>query len=69
MFSQEMSAIANIRAIHTAQQEYRSLYGKYATSLAERGPPVTVAGAGAADLIDITLAGGEKGGYRFVLSP
>ena len=70
MFSQEMTALSSIRTIQTAQQQYYSKYGKYATSLTELGP--LTAGAGgpaAADLIDSTLASGEKGGYKFTLSP
>src|SRR5438477_5854179 len=70
MYSQETAAIGAIRTIHTAQVQYYSQYGKYATSLTELGPPAAGGGASpaGADLIDSTLAAGEKGGYKYALS-
>ena len=42
---------------------------QYAASLTELGPPASGAeGPAAANLIDSTLASGEKGGYKFTLS-
>jgi len=68
-YAKETSALGAIRTIHTMQVQYYSQYGKYATSLTELGPPASGAeGPAAANLIDSTLAGGEKGGYKFTLS-
>jgi type IV pilus assembly protein PilA len=68
-YAKETSALGAIRTIHTVQVQYYSQYGKYATSLTELGPPTSGAPSpAAADLIDSTLAGGEKGGYKFTLS-
>ncbi len=70
MYSQEMAAIRTITTIHTAQAQYFSQFGRFATTLAELGPPTsgnpTIA---AADLIPGDLALGEKSGYRFTLQP
>ena len=57
----EMGAVREIRAIHSAQVQYYSMYGKYAATLAELGPQ-------AADLISKSLATGEKDGYVFTLA-
>src|SRR5690242_19383364 len=66
MFSQEAAAIAAMRTIHTAEAQYYSTYGRYATSLAELGPPASGnANASAADMIGNDLAQGEKSGYKF----
>jgi prepilin-type N-terminal cleavage/methylation domain-containing protein len=68
-YAKETSALGAIRTIHTAQVQYYSQYGKYAASLTELGPPTSGAdGPAAGNLIDSTLAGGEKGGYKFTLS-
>jgi len=70
MYSQEMAAIQAIKTIHQGETQYYSQFGKYATSLAELGPPTTggAAGPGAADLIQEDLATGEKQGYKFTIS-
>ena len=69
-YAKETSAIGAIRTIHTMQVQYYSQYGKYATSLTELGPPTSGAPTpAAADLIDSTLASGEKGGYKFTVGP
>jgi type IV pilus assembly protein PilA len=69
MYAQETAAIAAIRTIHTAQVQYYSQFGRYATSLTELGPPTSGnANIGAADLIDATLAAGLKQGYKFVVA-
>jgi prepilin-type N-terminal cleavage/methylation domain-containing protein len=69
MQSQEVAAIAAIRTLHTAQVQYYSTYNRYAVSLAELGPPASGnANAAAADLIGNDLAGGEKSGYKFIVS-
>ena len=69
MYSQETAALAAIRTLHTAQVQYNSQFGRYATSLAELGPPTSGnANASAADLIGNDLSGGEKSGYKFTLT-
>jgi prepilin-type N-terminal cleavage/methylation domain-containing protein len=68
-FARETAAIGAIRTIHTMQVQYYSQYGRYATSLTEMGPPTSgAASPAAADLIDAKLAGGETGGYKFILA-
>lgn len=68
-FARETAAIGAIRTIHTMEVQYYSQYGKYATDLKELGPPTSGAPSpAAADLIDSKLAGGETGGYKFILS-
>jgi prepilin-type N-terminal cleavage/methylation domain-containing protein len=63
----EASAVASIRAINTAEVSYQSVYGGYANSLANLGgaEPCTRS-AETACLLDQSLAGGDKAGYRFV---
>jgi len=69
MYSQETAAIGAIRTLHTAQVQYYSQYGRYATSLTELGPPTSgAASPAAADLIGNDLAGGTKQGYKFTLT-
>src|ERR1039457_5467767 len=64
-FANETGAISAIRNIHEVQVQYQSQYGRFATSLAELGPPQSgAASPAAADLIDNTLAAGEKSGYK-----
>jgi type IV pilus assembly protein PilA len=68
MHSQEMAAIRQIGTIHTAQTQYFSQFGRYATSLAELGPPASgAAGPSGADLIPGDLAAGLKTGYQFTV--
>ena len=66
MSANEASAVASIRAINTAEVSYLSVYGGYANSLANLGggDPCTRS-AETACLLDQSLAGGEKAGYRF----
>jgi type IV pilus assembly protein PilA len=69
MHAQETAAIAAIKTIHTAQVQYYSTYGKYATTLTELGPPANGApSAASADIIGNDLANGLKQGYRFTVS-
>lgn len=66
MHSQEMAAVRQIQTLHTAQTQYYSQYGRYATSLPELGPPTSgQAGPSASDLIPGDLALGLKTGYVF----
>ena len=69
-YAQEMAAEKAITTIHTAETQYYSQYGNYATTLIQLGPPASLALAGpnGAELIDRDLAGGEKGGFKFVLT-
>jgi type IV pilus assembly protein PilA len=69
MFARDMGAQKAIQTIHTAEVQYQSQYGRFANSLAELGPPAGgAASQTAADLIDSTLAGGVKGGYKYTLT-
>jgi prepilin-type N-terminal cleavage/methylation domain-containing protein len=68
-YAQEMAAAKAITTIHTAETQYYSQYGQYATSLVQLGPPASgSAGPNGAELIDKDLASGEKGGFKFVLT-
>jgi hypothetical protein len=65
----EAQAIAAMRTIYTAQTQYYSQYGRYATSLRELGPPdAGLASAAAAGLIGAALASGSVGGCKFSLT-
>jgi type IV pilus assembly protein PilA len=67
-FAQEMAAQKAIQTLHTAQTQYYSQYGQYATALTMLGPPTNGnPGPAGAELIDKDLAGGEKGGYKYTL--
>ena len=59
-YSREMTAVKAITTIHTAETQYYSQYGHYATLLAQLGP-------NGAELIDKDLASGRKAGFEFVL--
>jgi type IV pilus assembly protein PilA len=66
--STEIVAVKAITTIHTAETQYYSQYGQYATALAQLGPPASgTPGPNGAELIDRDLADGEKGGFKFVL--
>jgi type IV pilus assembly protein PilA len=68
-FAQETAAIAALRALHSAQVQYSSQYGRFAASLTELGPPASGSSSpAAADLIMNDLAGGEKQGYKFSMT-
>jgi type IV pilus assembly protein PilA len=68
-FTRETAAIKAIQTIHQAQVQYQSQYGRFATSLAELGPPPSGASSqAAADLIGNDLSGGEKQGYKFTVT-
>ncbi len=69
MNAQEMAAVRQVSAIHTAQIQYYSQFGKYAATLAELGPPTSgAAGPQAADLIPRVLAEGKNSGYNYVVA-
>lgn len=68
MHAQETATIREIQTIHTAQTQYYSQYGRYATSLAELGPPAGGAeGPSASNLIPGELAKGNHSGYKFIM--
>ena len=68
MHALEAGALKTINTLHTAQAQYYSQFGKYATNLSELGPPAGGnATASAADLISGDLASGEKSGYKYTL--
>ncbi|MFZ0591477.1 MAG: prepilin-type N-terminal cleavage/methylation domain-containing protein [Bryobacteraceae bacterium] len=69
MNTQETAAIRQIGTIHQAEVQYYSQFGRYATTLAELGPPAGggAAGPSSADLIPATLAQGENTGYVFAI--
>ncbi len=64
-----MAAIRTLVSLNTAQSQYFSTYGRYASSLAELAPPPGGATptASAADLIPTSLALGVKSGYEFTV--
>jgi type IV pilus assembly protein PilA len=69
MYAQETAALRAIQTLNTAEVQYNSTFGRYATSLAELGPPPSgTASAFAANLIPAGLASGTKQGYKFTLS-
>ena len=69
MYTQETAAISQIKTIHTAQVQYYSQFGRYATTLAELGPPASgPAGPAAADLIPDDLSKVKKTGYTFTVT-
>lgn len=69
MQAQETAAIREIQTIHTAQTQYYSQFGRYATTLAELGPPAGGAeGMSGANLIPGELAKGAHSGFKFTLT-
>src|SRR6185295_6502478 len=69
MYMRETAAIKPIQTVHQMETQYQSKYNKYATSLAELGPPASGAPRpAAADLIGNDLAQGSKQGYKFTLT-
>jgi len=69
MYAHETAAIKTLQTIHTAQTQYQSQFGRFATSLTELGPPQSgQPGPQAADLIENSLAAGEKSGYKFTVT-
>lgn len=68
MQAQEMAAIRHIVAIHQAQTQYYSTYGKFASNLNQLGPATGAPGPDSSDLIPADLASGKKGGYSFTLA-
>src|SRR5277367_5022033 len=69
MNANEMAVLREIQTVTSMQVQYQSQFGRFATTLAELGPP-TSGGPGpqAADLIPSSLALGEKDGYIFTMT-
>ena len=69
MSANELAVMKAIQTIHVGQIQYLQHFQKYASTLAELGPP-TSGGPGpqAADLIPGGLSGGDKNGYTFVMT-
>lgn len=69
MNTREVAAIQQIKNLQTAQQQYMSQFGRFATSLQELGPAGSgQAGPSGADLIAEDMAKeGVKSGYHFTL--
>src|SRR5712692_3699293 len=66
--AQEAAALQAIKAIHAPQAQYQSQYGRFASTIAELGPPVSGAPSiSAAGLIGSDLARGERGGFRYIV--
>ena len=62
----EASAVGSLRTLNSANSAYVTSYGHYPPSLWNLGPSQNnEASAGAANLIDSGLAGGQKSGYVF----
>ncbi len=68
MLASEMAAVRELHAIHTAETQYYSQFGKYAVVLTELGPPASgAAGPAAADLLPKTLSEGKHQGYIYTV--
>jgi type IV pilus assembly protein PilA len=69
MNANEMAVIRELQTINTMQVQYMSQFQRFATTLAELGPPPSGGpGPQAADLIPASLASGDKDGYTFTLT-
>jgi type IV pilus assembly protein PilA len=69
MNAREMAVVREIQTVNTAQAQYMSQFGKFATTMAELGPPNSGGpGPSAADLIPGSLSSGDKDGYTFILA-
>lgn len=62
----EAAAVETLRTLDTSMVMYSTTYGGYPHALADMGPSAGGAtSSAAADLIDVVLATGVKGGYRY----
>jgi type IV pilus assembly protein PilA len=65
----EVAALQAIRTLNSAQTQYMSQFGRYASVLSQLGPPASGgSNVQAADLIPTSLANGDKDGYTFTLT-
>lgn len=68
MAAREAAAISQVKSLTQAELQYNSQFGKFASSLAELGPPASgAASPAAADLIPKNLADGKASGYIFAI--
>ena len=66
--AKEMAATREIHNLIQAQTQYMSQFGRFATSLAELGPPPSgQPSPSGADLVSGEMAKGAKNGYQFIL--
>ena len=70
MHAQEMAAIKTLNTINTTEIQYQSQFGKFATAIAQLGPPPSGGGEGpeAAGLISGNLASGTSSGYNYTVT-
>jgi type IV pilus assembly protein PilA len=69
MNANEMAVIRELQTINTMQVQYMSQFQRFATTLAELGPPASGGpGPQAADLIPSALSVGDKDGYTFTMT-
>jgi type IV pilus assembly protein PilA len=64
----ESSAVASLRILNSACEDYARLYGGYPARLSNLGPGVP-ANSTSANLVDAALASGTKSGYAFTYAP
>jgi type IV pilus assembly protein PilA len=69
MERQEVAAIFRVKEINIVQQQYKKFYQRYATALAELGPPKKgeAYGPNGANMLEDRLASGQVQGYVFTL--
>jgi len=69
MNANEMAVIREMQTINSMQTQYMSQFQRFATTLAELGPPASGGpGPQAADLIPASLSAGDKDGYTFTMT-
>jgi len=69
--ARETGAISTMKTIYAAQIQYQSTFNKFASTMAQLGPPASnggTEGPESAGLISGTLAGGESSGYVFTMT-
>ena len=65
----ETIVMREMQTIHQGQLQYYSMFGEFASTLTQLGPPTTgPISPAAAKLIPASLASGEKNGYIFSLT-
>jgi prepilin-type N-terminal cleavage/methylation domain-containing protein len=69
MLANEMAVLRELETFYNAQTQYYSQFGKYASTLAELGPPTSGAsGPNGADLIPKMLSEGSHNGYKYTMT-
>jgi len=69
MSTRETAVTKELESIYGAQTLYYTSYGKYASTLAELGPPANGAdGPQGANLLPKSLVEGSKNGYRYTMT-